>query len=85
MKPNFKIVAQLSQVNVWNKNNGKTEVMYDERDHMKNILSYFDSARLCQVIKYFPELNPIFGNEDITFPLSSSSRAIEWQNKSEQI
>ena len=63
MKSHVKIVAQLSKVNVWNK---KMEVMYNSREHMKNILCYFYFARLCQVITYFPQLNPNFGKEDIT-------------------
>ena len=79
MKSHVQIVAQLSQVNVWNKNNRKMEVMYNAREHMKNILSYVDFSRLFQVIKYIPRLNPNFGKEDIAFPLSFSSRAIEWQ------
>ena len=48
---------------------------------MMNILSYVDSLKLCHVIKYFTELNQMFGQADMTFPLSSRSRAIEWQNK----
>ena len=72
-------MAQLSQVNLWNKNNGKMEVMYNAREKGGNILCYVDFAILCQVIKYFTQLNPNFGKEDITFPISSSPRAIEWK------
>ena len=45
------------------------------------ILSYVDFSKICYVIKYFTELKQNIGKEDITFTLSSSSRAIEWQNK----
>ena len=72
-------MSKLSQVNVWIKNNQKMEVIYNAREHMKNILSHVDFAKLCQVIKYFPQLNPNFGKEDIAFPISSISRVIEWR------
>ena len=77
MKLHVQIVSQLLQVNVWNKRNLKMEVIYNEREHMKNILSYFDFVKLCQAIKYFPQLNSDFWKEDITLPLSPSLRAIE--------
>ena len=69
-KITLQMVSQLSQVNVWKKNNGKMEVMYNARDHMKNLFCYVYFERLCQVIDYFPQLNPKFGKDDITFPLS---------------
>ena len=31
--------------------------MYNTREEMINILSYFDYAKLCNVIKYFPKLD----------------------------
>ena len=34
-------------------------------------------SRIFHVIKCFPDLKKAFGKEDTTFPLSSSSRAIE--------
>ena len=74
--PNF---GSVITINVQNKNNQKMEVIYNARDHMKNILSYVDFANMCQLVKYFPQLNPHFWKEDITFPLSSSSGAIEWR------
>ena len=43
-----------------------------------HILSYVDFSKLFHLIKYFTELNQNVGQKDITFPLSSSSRAIEW-------
>ena len=46
-----------------------------------NIWSYVNFSQLCHVINYFPESNQNIGQEDITFNLLSSSRAIEWQNK----
>ena len=58
------------------KNNRKMEVMPKAREPMNNILSDVDFANMCQFIKYFPQLNTIFWKEDITFPLSLSSRAI---------
>ena len=56
----------------------KTEPMYNSREKMMNILSYVDVAKLRHVIKHFPRLNQKIGKEDITYPLLSSSRAIEW-------
>ena len=55
--------------------------MYNSIEHINNLFCCVDFSSLYQVIKYFPQLNPNFGKEDITFPLSSSSRAIEWRNK----
>ena len=72
-------MAQLSKVNVWREKNERMEMMYNARYHMKNILCYIDFSNLCQVIKYFPQLNPNCGKEDTTLPLSSSSRATERQ------
>ena len=48
---------------------------------MMNIFSYVDSSKICHMIKYFPLLKQIIGQDYITFPLSSISRGIEWQNK----
>ena len=76
MKSNVQILDQLSQINVRNKHNRKMEVMPKAREPMNNILSDVDFANMCQFIKYFPQLNTIFWKEDITFPLSLSSRAI---------
>ena len=39
----------------------------------------------CHVNKFFPELNKNIGKEEITFPLSSSSRAIDWRKISSWI
>ena len=50
--------------------------MYIAREEGENILSYVNSSKPCHVITHFPELNQKFGQEDITVPLSSSSRAI---------
>ena len=55
--------------------------MYNTREELMNTLSYVDFSKLCKLIKYFPELNQSFVKEDINFPLSSSSIAIEWQKK----
>ena len=45
-----------------------------------NILSYVDFEKLFHVIRNFPELNRNFVKEDITFPLSYSSRSIKCRN-----
>ena len=55
------------------------EVMYNGREHMKNNFSYVDFVKLCQVIKYFSQLDPNFGKEDIAFPLTPSLRSIKWR------
>ena len=47
----------------------------------KNIIIYVDYSKICHVIRSFHDLNQKFGKEDINFPLSSSSRAIEWRKK----
>ena len=57
------------------------EPMYISSEEWMNISSYVGFSKLCHVIKYFTELNQIFGQEDITFSLSSSSRAIGWKDK----
>ena len=54
--------------------------MYVARERGRNILSCVDFSKICHVIKYFPELKQDIGIEDINFPLSYSSRAIEWRN-----
>ena len=51
------------------------------RERGRNILSYVDFSRICDVIKSFTELGQNIGVEDINFPLSSSLRAIEWRNE----
>ena len=56
------------------------KVVYFNRKR-ENILSYVGFSKLCYVIMCFHEYNQIFGQEEITFPLSSSSRAIGWRNK----
>ena len=46
---------------------------------MMTILGYVDFAKLCQVIKYFTQLNNVFGKEDITLPILSSSISFDRQ------
>ena len=53
----------------------RMEVMYNTIEHTKHFFSYIDFAKMCQFIKYFTQLNPNFGKEDITFPLSYKSIA----------
>ena len=55
------------------------ESMVIAREERKNVISYVDYSKICHVIRSFPDLNQTFGKEDITFPLSSISRAIEWR------
>ena len=74
-------MAKLSKVVKCNKDNQQMEPMYIPIEKWVNILSCVDFSKLCHVIKYFPGLNQKFGQEDITFPLYSSSRYIEWRNK----
>ena len=69
MNTHIQIVAQLSKVDAWNKENQQMEQIYNARQVLMNILSYVDFARLCVVIKYFPELNQKIVKEGITFPI----------------
>ena len=55
--------------------------MYIVRENGGNILSYVGFSKLSRVIKYFPELNQKLGQEDMNFHISSSSIAIEHQNR----
>ena len=52
MKSHVQIVAQLSKVNIRNKENQQMELMYKSIEDMMNILSYADFAKLCHAIKY---------------------------------
>ena len=52
------------------------EPMYVARQKGGGILSYVDFSNICDLIKYFPELNQNIGKEDINFPLLLSSREI---------
>ena len=70
---------QLSNINLWNKDNQKLKLMYNARENMMKFLSYVDFEKPCIFIKYFPHLNQKFGKEDITLSLLSSSRSIEWR------
>ena len=45
---------------------------------MMNILSYVDFSKLCNVVKFPPELNKDYVKEGITFTPSSSPRSIKW-------
>ena len=67
MNDNIQIVAQLSKVNAWNKDNQQTEQMYNGREDEKNILSYVHFERLFNFIKIFTEFNKDFVKEGITF------------------
>ena len=51
--------------------------MYNRRDNLKNILSYVDFTKLCNVIKQSTELNHNIVKEGIIFPVSLGSRAIK--------
>ena len=72
-----KIVSRLSNVIKWNKDSDVMESMLIPIKKGVNILTYVDFSKTCHVIKCCPDLKQAFGKEDITFPLSSSSRSIE--------
>ena len=55
------------------------ESMLIAREKVENIISYVYFSKIYHVISCFPGLNQTFGEEYITFPISSSSRAIEWR------
>ena len=55
------------------------------RVNENNIISYVDFSKIYHMIKCFPDLKQALGKEDITFPLSSSSREIERRKSSESI
>ena len=57
------------------------EPMYIAKDKLMNILSYVDFSKLCHVVKYSTEWNKHSRQKYINFPLSSSSRDIEWRNE----
>ena len=69
MNAHIQIVAQLSKVNAWNKENQQMEQMHHSREKMMNILSYVDFAKLRHFIHSFPELNQKIVKEGITFTL----------------
>ena len=60
----------------WNKVKQQMERMYAERETGKNILSYVCFSKICIVIKSLAKLKKDIGKEDITFPFSSSLKAI---------
>ena len=47
----------------------------------RNLWSYVDFEKLCNVVKYYTELNQKIVKEGIDFPIQSSSRDIKWQKK----
>ena len=60
MNDNTQIVAKLSKVNVWNKNNQQMEKMYNGREELVNIFSYVDIKKLFNVRINFLEFNRSF-------------------------
>ena len=72
-----KVVSQFSNGVNWNKESDDLESMLIAREKGGNIISYVYFSEFCHVIRCFPDLNQTFGKVDITFTLSSSSRAIE--------
>ena len=54
----------------------KTQTNFKSGYKLMNILSYVDFAKLCVVIKYFPQFNRKIGKEDMSFTLLSISRVI---------
>ena len=81
MNSHIKVLSQSSKGVKWNIKNQRMENIYNATETKGNILSYVDFSKLCHIITYFSELNKHFWHEDIKFPLSSSSRSIEWRNK----
>ena len=75
----IKVVSQLSNNVKWNKESDDMESMFIKIEESKNIIGYVDYSKFCHVIRSFPDLNQNIGKEDITFPLPSSSIAIEWR------
>ena len=75
MNKDIKVMAQSSNFVKWTKENQLMEPMYVARERDINILNYIDFSKICDEIKYFNEF--FFGKEDITYSISSSSRAIE--------
>ena len=53
--------------------------MYTVRDEEKNILSYVDFLRLCNLINELLDMDIGFFTGCITFPLSYSKRYIQWR------
>ena len=57
------------------------EQMYNTREELIDILIYVDFVKLCNEIKYFPELNQICVEESITFSILYISISIKRQKK----
>ena len=74
-----KVVSQLSNILKLNKDIDDIESMLISKGERKNIINYVEYSKICHVIRSFSDLNQTFGKKDITFPLSSSSREIEWR------
>ena len=70
-------MSQLSNFLKWNKESDSMKSMLIAREKGKDIIICVDFSKTCHVIRCFTDLKKSFGKEDIDFPLSSSSRAIE--------
>ena len=70
---------KVEQIEWWN----GTNVNFNRIKEKYYKLCWF--SRICHVIKYFTDLRQTFGKSDITFPLSSGSRDIEWRKPYELI
>ena len=74
-----KVVSQLSISFKWNKESDDMESILTAREKGENIISYINFSKFCHVTKCVTDLKQTFGKEDITFPPSSSSKAIEFR------
>ena len=54
MNSHIKVVAPLSKVLKWNKENQQMSPMYVAREIGRNILSCVDFSNICYVINYLP-------------------------------
>ena len=69
IEENVQFFAQLSRIDVRNKNGQKNDHMCIGRDDDRNVSSYVDFSRLCTVMLGFPELSTYFSTNGITFLL----------------
>ena len=72
-----KVVYQFSNTVKCNKESDYMESMSIAREKGENIIICVDFSNTFHVVRCFNDLKQVFGKEDIDFPLSSSSRAIE--------
>ena len=81
MNKYIKFLVQFSKFVKLNKENQLMKPMFVAREREGGILSHVYFSNICNLIKSFLALKQNIGKGDITFLLSSSSRAIEWRNE----